>query len=173
VKQMKLHPSVQVAWALANFDACLGGSPRIEPPHFLLAIVKIVDGLFENAVEALEISREDVREIFKVGNECRVLLKMTDDEITAARRNLNRALRGEQDSTIKALHRSAESRYLFNKAIRRASEAGLDELTIRDLLVEILADLPNEFSSMFMNGLGPSLKDEEEWPTYLSDPNNP
>jgi len=170
MKRIELHPSVSLAWNIANIEACLSGNPRIEPIHFLLATLIIIDGLFEEVADSMNLSAESIREVFDCATECRSILEMSDDEITSARRSLRRKLREAKEPTeLVALHRSGEARFVFQRAGRRTFEGGTERLTIVHLLQEILEHIPSDAQSMFKTRINCSTKDSVEWPDYIVD----
>lgn len=168
--KVEIHESVRLAWAIANTEACLSGRGLIEPVHFLLASLIIIDGLFEDAADVLELNGESVKSVFVVAGRCRALLKMSDDEVTSARRGLRNALRVDSGSTeVRGLHRSSESRYLLQKAGRRAVKEGVTEVTLVHLLTEILESPPEEAKPFFKHQVK-HLGVSDEWPDYIPDP---
>lgn len=149
-QRITLHPSVQLAWAMANAEACASGSSFIELSHFLLAILKIVDNMYDQTADLMQFPPEAHKEIFEAALECRAALKMTDDEITAARRGIRKLLRAESmPDTFRVLHRSAESRYLLQKSVNRAFKAGFDEVNLLYVLEELLLRLPPSLVHFF------------------------
>lgn len=150
MKRIEIHRSVQLAWAIANAEACLSGSLRIEPVHFLLAILKIIDDAFQQEAEELALPPEAIHVIASMGARCRAITGLSDDKITAARRGLHKVLfESGEPGQMRMLHRSEESRDLFQEAARRAIEAGSDELTLVHLLEAIMDSLPRDASPFF------------------------
>ena len=166
---MGINESVQLVWAMANRDAWSAGSARIEPVHFLLASLMIVDGLFEDAADALEFTQESISSVFKIASECRSKMKMTDDEITSARRGIRKALRQQREGAhdLGLLHRTPESRFLFQRAGRRAKTDGASELTLFYLFVEMLENLPAEARPFFPSRSSEVGSPSDEWPDYI------
>ncbi len=124
LKRVGVHVSIQVVWSIANHEACKAGSGMIDPVHFLLAALTIVDDGYGQAAESLKLSPEDIGSVAAMAAECRALLEMTDEEVTAARRRLRQTLGGGEPLPLRKLIRSSESNYLFQKAARPLS-AGL------------------------------------------------
>jgi ATP-dependent Clp protease ATP-binding subunit ClpC len=152
LRRIKIHPSVQLAWGIANAEANNAGSKKIEPVHFLLAALKIIDDAYHQDAVAMQFPQKMLGEIAEVAAECRRVLKITDEEITAARRGLTNALRERADlktGRFRMLHRSEESRALFQKGAEQAEQAGLKQLTLTYLLNEIWESLPPEIKSFF------------------------
>lgn len=150
MRRMEIHPSVQVAWAIANAEACLSGNERIEPAHFLLGILKVIDDAFQQDIDKMGYPAEIIHAVSAMAARGRIATGMPDDEITATRRALRRALREmSAPGEMRGLHRSEASRDLFQDAARRAFEDGSDELTVVHLLEELLDNLPDEAVPFF------------------------
>jgi len=170
MKRIEVHPSVYLAWNIANAEACLSGDPRIEPVHFLLATLIIIDGMFEDVADSMKLSSETMREVFDCAAECRSILEMSDDEITNARRAVRRTLReAKTPMEMIALHRSGESRFMFQRAGRRTLEAGAARLTIVHLFEEILEHLPTDAQAFLKSPVRRATKEIDEWPDYIVD----
>ena len=80
--------SVQFAWAIANTEAFLAGDRRIQPIHFLLGILKVVDPSFTKQVSTLEIPEERIARLQGTATAARHYLEMSPDDVTAFRRRL-------------------------------------------------------------------------------------
>src|ERR1043166_323451 len=170
MKRIEVHPSVYLAWNIANAEACLSGDPRIEPVHFLLATLIIIDGMFEDVADSMKLSSETMREVFDCAAECRSILEMSDDEITNARRAVRRTLReAKAPRELVGLHRSGESRFVFQRAGRRTISAGEDLLTISHLLAELLEQMPPDAQPFFKSKVGRITKELDDWPDYILD----
>lgn len=146
-----LHDSVRLAWTIGNAEACLSGCTTLGPVFFLLAALIIVDDNYEEAAKALGLNTEELASVAAVVAQCRQLLDLGEEELTSIRRRLRQSLRsaGGEPQLIQRLHRSGESRYLFQKATWRAIKAEEYELTLVHLLAELLANLPEEAESFF------------------------
>lgn len=170
MKRIEIHPSVYLAWNVANIEARLSGSPRIEPVHFLLATLIIIDGVFEEVADSMEISPETMREVFDIAAKCRSTLQMSDEDITKSRRALRRRLRqGGESKEMTTLHRSGESRYIFQRAGRRTVQDGSDQLSLLHLLEEILQHMPVDAKPFFKDLDDRCQKEVDEWPDYIVD----
>lgn len=179
--KIDIHPSLLFAWDIANDEACLVSSSEIEPVHFLLATLKVSDSRFKSLIEETDLTAEVVDSVLAVTARCRDALGMSDDELTTARRSLRAALRARelpvadmsQPARIGRLHRSATSRDLFQQAGRRALRADQHEVNMLHLLEELIADWPDEASTVIKV---PSLAidaEDDEWPSYIADPLRP
>lgn len=145
VRQVGIHPSFHLAINMANTEAWQTGSELIEPSHFLLAALKIIDDNFDQAAEKLNLSDDALKAVAAVVTQCREMLEMTDDEITAARRNLRQALEKEHAPTpFRLLPRSNEFNYLFHRATRRMVRAGAEALNLAHMFEVMLTSPPVE-----------------------------
>jgi hypothetical protein len=169
LSELGINESVQLVWAMANSEAWLAGSARIEPVHFLLASLTIIDGLFDDPAEALDFNQESISSVFKIASECRSKMKMTDDEITSARRGIRKTLRKQREGAhdLGLLHRTAESRFMFQRAGRRARKLGASELTLFHLFLEILENLPAEARPFFPSRSERVDASSDDWPDYI------
>ena len=139
MSELTLHVSARVAWVAANGDACRAGAGEIEPPHLLLAILRLVDGLCAEEVARLELNADDLAALSFGVSAARSTLALDDETLTKARRRAQREQRGEDPPArdVKGLHRSPATRTLFNEAAERALEAGDNALTLVHL-IEVL-----------------------------------
>ena len=167
-----VDPSVQIAWSIANLEACRSGNSRIEPVHFLLGLLKVVDVNFVEDVMKNDVAPEVAESVIAVAEECRRRLGLSGGEIKRVRRTLRKALGGHVTSTqVITLHRSDASRSLFKRAGKRAVAIGADEISLPHLLDELAADWPPEASTILPPPqLTSQPEREEEWPTYLPNP---
>lgn len=151
-KKIVIHPSIKLAWSIANDEACLSGSRVIHPVHLLLAALKIIDDNFDEAAEDLHLDAEEMRSVVDIISQCRQMLEMSDEDLTATRRGLRHTLQesGGEPLPIHHLHRSGESRYLFQKAAWLAIKAESDELNLTHLLNELLTNLPEDAIPFFV-----------------------
>ncbi len=119
--RIAIHPSVEIAWSIANIEACHSGSERIEPIHFLLGALKIMDENFYSEAESMDVSPQVIESVVRMASQCRSAVKMSSEGVKVARRGIRRMLRRRGEAgTVQTLHRSGASRYLFQKAGRHA-----------------------------------------------------
>jgi hypothetical protein len=112
---VEIDPSLQLTWAIAHAEARLSGSQYIEPIHFLLAILKIVDEAFYQDAEQLRMSAGTISQLKQMAAEGRRMLGLPEDEITRIRRSIWRSLRsGTPRPSVLPLHRSLITKGLFN-----------------------------------------------------------
>jgi ATP-dependent Clp protease ATP-binding subunit ClpC len=136
MSELTLHVSARVAWVAANGDACRAGGKEIEPPHLLLAILRLVDGMRGEEVARLKLDGDDLATLSFSVSAARSALGLDENAVTSVRRRLQRQVHGEDPSTrsVKGLHRSPATRALFNGAAERAIEAGDNSLTVVHLI---------------------------------------
>lgn len=150
LKEIKHEVSVDVAMNIANTEACLSGSQYIEPFHILLAILSIVDDRYEQAAESIGLMPQQIKSVGEMAAKCRSALKISNEEVTAVRRHLQKILRERNPpSPIHRLDLSIESIDLFQKAARRTYREGTDEIDLKLLLDELLSNLPPEIAPLF------------------------
>jgi hypothetical protein len=115
-------------------------------------------------------SPDDVRAVFDIAAECRLVLQMSNDEISTARRRLRRRLRETgTKAEVTALHRSAEARFIFQRSGRRVIQAGREQMNLRDLLEGILDHLPPDARQFLKASTRHSNESLDEWPDYIID----
>lgn len=149
LKEIKPHVSLQLAMNIANTEACLSGSPNVEPFHILLAILNIVDDNYAQAAESIGLKPDELKVIGDTVGQCRALLPISDKEITVVRRALHKILRQREPAPWQVLECSTESTYLLHKAARKGFREGFEELNLIYVLAELLADLPPEVAPYF------------------------
>lgn len=127
--------SIQLVWAIANTEANLSGEKRIRPIHFFLGILKVVDPQFLKQLHGVNIPEDEQRCLGKLTKDVRHYLEMTVEEITRLRRSLRTGLRGGkvEKTEIHMLHRSDESRRVFQDAGNKVVLAGGKSLSVIQL----------------------------------------
>src|SRR6184192_3152344 len=91
-RPVNLHPSVQLAWLIANREAALANCTCITPAHVLLGVLKILDDSYDLEAEDANMDARDLEQISDMVRISRSLLQMSKAELTAARRGLHKAL---------------------------------------------------------------------------------
>jgi len=144
-----LHPTILLIWTLANRGACLSGSDRIQPVFFLLACLEVMDDAYQPEANQMGFDAAAIESIRQGAAECRELTGLSTDELTKARRTLRRTLlEGATPLPMQMLHRSDDSRAIFNQAARRAANQGDSELTMTHIFRLLLEDLPSEAAGL-------------------------
>jgi hypothetical protein len=145
---MAMHPSVELAWLIANREAALANCPCITPSHVLLGVLKILDDSYDREAEAFRLEAEEIAQINEMAAFCRTLLQMSEHELKAARRGVHQALpdnnTGQTPPRVRTLQWSGDSVYLHQKVIVRAFNSGEPTITLAHLLEELLENLPPE-----------------------------
>src|ERR1041384_1905229 len=152
MRRIELDPSLRLAWIIANNEAHYSGCSSIEPIHFLLAILKIIDGGYLQFSKHLGYSAEIVAALKQKIAEAQRMLSMKDEEITRIRRSLRKTARKDEHPTaMNVLHRSERSRNLFAGAAACAMERGLSAIDILLILERLLQQLPAEALPYFQS----------------------
>lgn len=155
MKEINVRPSVLLAWSMANQEACMVGSRNIEPLHFLLAVLKMLDDAFVDQAQQMGIEQDAIRQIMGEIRECRGQVGLSDEEITRARRGVRNLLPSPVSApVVQMLHRSAESRNLFQDAANMVNEAGENELRLIHFLMALKNNLPGEAAHLFPSQAG-------------------
>lgn len=145
MKTPRLHPSVELAWALSSVEGCGAGSETIEPAHLLLAVLKVLDEGFPASLSDADLPESVREDVGRDGAAARRLLTLTPSGVTKARRSLRAYLRqGRQPAPTRQLHRSARTRALMDESARRAQADGVAQLHLAQLLAVLLENLPEE-----------------------------
>jgi hypothetical protein len=155
MQPMEVHPSVRLAWIIANREALLGTCDCITPVYVLLGVLKILDDNYDREAEAMHLGAEELQQVNDMIIACRPLLHMSERELTSARRGLHTALHenngGQMPTRMCMLHWSGDSLYLYQKAAARAFNSKQHSITLLHLLEELLANLPPEAMTFFQN----------------------
>jgi hypothetical protein len=154
-KLPELHPSVELAWLIANREAALANCTCITPPHVLLGVLKILDDSYDREAEAVRMNARELERINEMVLISRPLLQMSEAELTAARRGLHTALpdnnSGQTPPRVRVLQWSGDSVYLHQKVVARALNEGQHAITLVHLLEELLENLPPEAAQFFQH----------------------
>ena len=89
---MKLDKLLDLAWVIAEVEARALGSEVIEPMHFLLAALKIVDVDFPAQLDKLDISSEVWKSMCKDAKKVQRYLDVLPEKITTVRRRIRHRL---------------------------------------------------------------------------------
>ena len=116
---MKLDRLLSLAWTIAEVEARALGSAVIEPEHFLLAALKIVDVDFPEQLDKLDISSEVWKSMCQDANKVQQYLDVLPDKITTVRRRIRHRLARNANPPIpddQVIHRSRKTRAAFYDA---------------------------------------------------------
>lgn len=132
---MKVAPLLQIAWIIANAEAKNLGATEIQPVHFLLAVMKIIDPEFPTQLESLDVSSEEWCVMCKEAQSIRRYIDVLPERVTKKRRALRSRLAQDQVvPPIKAkgmLHRAKSTKRAFADAMFLAEG---DELTLKQFV---------------------------------------
>ena len=109
---MNIDHLLEIAWHIAEIEARSLGSLTIEPIHFLLATLKIVDPQFPDQLDKLGFSSEEWMLLCKEAIRVRHYLDVLPDKICQIRRRIRHRLARNAQSPIsekKKIHRSRKS----------------------------------------------------------------
>ena len=147
---MDISIDIRMMWPLVSQEAMAGGASEVEPGHILCGALKIAEvpqAAIQNALQDKNIVAAFAKDQQRL---CETLEDMgirVPDGSTQLRRGLRGLLRkssrGKAEASDGVMHRSVESRTLFEKATDKARKAGDLELTARCLIETILCE-PDE-----------------------------
>lgn len=132
---MKADGLLQIAWLIANAEAKNLGANEIEPVHFLLATMKIIDPKFPDQLDKLDISSEDWAKMCKEAQSIRRYIDVLPETVTKRRRTLRgRLAQVRVRPPISAeglLHRASATKRAFSDALFFSED---DTLTLKQLV---------------------------------------
>ena len=145
---MALHPSVWLAWNLANRIAWSNQSMQIEPVHFYLASLQIIDDAYQVESDQFHFTSEQIMAVEEIVLRCREVLGKSRDELTLERRQLRKRLGLPTILAVPEglLHRSTQTKEIFTKAMQNASRQGNEAIHLLDLLNNLLPHVHAFFS---------------------------
>lgn len=120
---MKTDKLLNLAWAIAEMEARALGSEVIEPMHFLLAAMKIVDVDFPAQLDKLDISSDVWKDMCKDAKKVRGYLDVLPEKITTVRRRIRHRLARTAQPPVpddQVIHRSRKTRAAFFDAANQA-----------------------------------------------------
>lgn len=137
---MKAEPLLQICWLIANEEAKQLGATTIEPLHFLLGILKVIDPLFPKDIDSLDIPSEDWASMCKSAQSVRNYIEILPDSVKRKRRKLRFKLNSTRTKlpiTEKGmLHRSEDLKQAFNEAQKKNTE---ERLFLRDVVQSLFS----------------------------------
>jgi ATP-dependent Clp protease ATP-binding subunit ClpC len=163
MREIGIHPSVLLAWSIANQEASLAGSKTIEPAHFFLAILKMLDDAFMDFAVQSGLDQSTIKDVTTDIHECRQQISISGEEITRFRRNLRRAItHGGGSYATQMLHRSEESRVIFRQAMDHVVQEGGSLIRLIHIFQPILQNPPREATELPEGGMAPSSVSAEQ-----------
>lgn len=137
---IKLDKLLDLAWAMAEVEARALGSEVIEPMHFLLAALKIIDVDFPSELEKADISSEVWKSMCQDAQKVQQYLDVLPEKITTVRRRIRHRLAQTAQPPIpddQVIPRSRKTRAAFFDA---ANQVGGEVITLLQLM-ESMFDL--------------------------------
>ena len=137
---MKLDKLIDLAWVIAEAEARALGSEVIEPMHFLLAALKIIDVDFPSQLEKANISSEVWKDMFQDAQKVQQYLDVLPENVTVVRRRIRHRLARIAKPPIpdkQVIHRSRKTHAAFFDA---ANQADGEVITLLQLM-ESMFDL--------------------------------
>ena len=113
---MQLDDLLKLAWSIAELEARALGSRVVEPTHFLLAALKIVDLEFPAQLDALNIETEKWKSMCENARSLRNYLDIIPDKVTEVRRRVRHRLSRNAEPPVEpsvVIHRSRKTRAAF------------------------------------------------------------
>ncbi|MBN2559619.1 MAG: hypothetical protein JXQ75_01635 [Phycisphaerae bacterium] len=136
---MKISASIELVMQLAGQEAIAGKFKEIAPEHLLMGLLKLAD-LPVDEVGKIAPGSDVVEQLVSEMKSLRHALDARGVDTARARRGLRAALgKGDHKYEGGAVHRSAESRKLFDAAVRLMVEGGSEAFSVTHLLETILA----------------------------------
>ncbi len=118
---MKADGLLQIAWLIANAEAKNLGATEIQPVHFLLATMKIIDPKFPEQLDKLDVSSDEWATMCREAQSIRHYIEVLPDRVTKKRRILRaRLVQKQVRPPIKEpgfLHRAKSTKRAFSDAI--------------------------------------------------------
>ena len=117
---MHVEELLKLCWIIANAEAKQLGAEKIEPLHFLLGVMKIIDPKFPEQLDKLNVSSEEWSLMCKSAQNIRHYIDVIPDRVTQKRRKLRARLAGDQVrppiNQEGMLHRSESLKRAFHDA---------------------------------------------------------
>lgn len=137
---MKVDPLLEIAWQFAEAEARALGSRIIEPSHFLLATLKVVDLDFPNQLEELNLTTDEWKAMCKGAVRLRHYLDVIPDKICQIRRRLRHRLGRLANPPLSAkvkIHRSRKSCAAFFDAYCQLKDETITLLQLMRSMFEL------------------------------------
>lgn len=132
---MHVDELLKLCWLIANAEAKRLGATEIEPVHFLLGVMKIIDPEFPNQLDKLKVSSEEWAAMCKEAQSVRHYIDVMPERVTTKRRRLRERLARRQVrppiTEQGFLHRSTGTKRAFSDAIFFTEG---DTLTLKQLV---------------------------------------
>lgn len=117
---MHVEELLKLCWLIANAEAKHLGATEIQPLHFLLGVMKIIDPKFPEQLDKLNVSSEEWAAMCKSAQSIRHYIDVMPDRVTGKRRKLRaRLAEGQVRPSVNEtgmLHRSELLKRAFHDA---------------------------------------------------------
>ena len=137
---MKIDKLLDLAWVIAGIEARAWGSETIEPMHFLLAALKIIDVDFPSQLEKLDISSDDWKNMCQDAKKIQQYLDVIPEKITMVRRRIRHRLARNARPPIpdnQVVHRSRKTRAAFFDAANQTEGEIITLLQLMESMFEL------------------------------------
>ena len=137
---MEVDELLGLGWRVAEVEARALGSPLLEPEHFLLAALKVVDPEFPGQLEQLDIETEKWKTICKDAAKLRRYLDILPDKVTEVRHRLRHRLARNAEKPLPRedhIHRSRKTCAAFFDAQCQAEGGKLTLLQLVHSMFEL------------------------------------
>ena len=92
MEDIPLNPEVTLLWRLANNEAQLSGSDLIEPVHFWIALLSILDNVYLTNAYEIGLNPTQLIEIHWLSKALKSYIGLSNEEITSRRQQLQEQL---------------------------------------------------------------------------------
>lgn len=140
-KRFEVDELLQICWFIANAEAKNLSASEIQPLHFLLAVMKVIDPVFPSQLDKMNIASEKWAQMCKEAESIRRYIDVVPERVTDKRRRLRKRLMPQRtDAPVKndqMLHRSE----LLKKAFRDACILAEKQVLTLTMVVQSLFEL--------------------------------
>lgn len=137
---MKLDKQLDLTWSIAEVEVRAWGSEVIEPMHFLLAALKIIDVDFPSELEKADISSEVWKNMCQDAQKVQQYLDVLPEKITMVRRRIRHRLARTAKPPIpdkQVIHRSRKTRAAFFDAANQADGEVITLLQLKESMFDL------------------------------------
>jgi len=175
---MRISLSIELIWKIAGEEAIGGDFEKIEPEHFMMALLKFAE-LTEDATEKYIANQEVTKNLLNEIRSLRELLGKNNIDSTRLRREMRHRMgKGSCPYRGEVMHRSDASREMFDQVALFAQDEGHDTLVAvvfleymlsypTPLLKEVLEDLtealPKQHGTPLIDQYGTNLMDSLDY----------
>jgi ATP-dependent Clp protease ATP-binding subunit ClpC len=140
---------IKAVWTIAGIEATEGRFKEIEPEHFFIAILKIVDLVDNLPYYFYELNKDDNDAMIEEITPVKLVLEEQGISAKELRRGLRQSLGvGDADYKERMLHRSDKSRKVFENLSKMSNTTTAD---IKALMLTIMAEKPHAIMELMVN----------------------